>query len=303
MKKLLAVLLAFAMLFAFAACGGNTDDSTTTTTDLFAGMEEDTTVAPEAEDDTTAESVPADATTAADETTAAEDTTAADATTVAGETTVATTAATTAASKGLTSSDIAAVVDYYNKAVVKTDEAGETAGQSTMTLASDITGDGGVGMIAKVLTPIAKTVLANNSSSTNDIPGRGTLKASDVSKAQASSKNGVTTIVIQVKDQTDGPSADGKDGGPVARAIGTLGSIDGALEQLGVSFSRGKETVTLTYTNAYIKCTINENTGKITGGEWHYLVKINVGDATASLKGIEADVRNLKADVEYKVAI
>lgn len=32
MKKLLAILLAFAMLFAFAACGDNTEDETTTTT-------------------------------------------------------------------------------------------------------------------------------------------------------------------------------------------------------------------------------------------------------------------------------
>ena len=44
MKKILAVLLAFAMLFGFAACGGNTDeDTTTTTTDLFADLEEDAT--------------------------------------------------------------------------------------------------------------------------------------------------------------------------------------------------------------------------------------------------------------------
>ena len=32
MKKILAVLLAASMLFAFAACGGNTEDETTTTT-------------------------------------------------------------------------------------------------------------------------------------------------------------------------------------------------------------------------------------------------------------------------------
>ena len=32
MKKILAVLLALAMLLGFAACGGNTEDETTTTT-------------------------------------------------------------------------------------------------------------------------------------------------------------------------------------------------------------------------------------------------------------------------------
>lgn len=83
MKKLLALLLAFAMCFALAACGGNTDDETTTTTSA-----EETTDAPVA-DDTTAAPV-ADDTTAAvvDDTTAAVDTSdASDATTLAeGET-------------------------------------------------------------------------------------------------------------------------------------------------------------------------------------------------------------------------
>lgn len=321
MKKILAVLLALAMLFGFAACGGNTEeDTTTTTTDLFADLEEDATEeAAGAEDTTVADA--AEETTAADvaeETTAAdaaEETTVADTaeeTTVAGEATTAattktaaTTAATTkAAAKGLNSSDIAAVVDYYNKAVIKTDDAGKTAGQSTMKLAGDITGDGMFKLIGGILTSVAKSVLEKNSSATDDIPGRGTLKASDVTKAQASSKNGVTTIVIQLKDQVDGSNGDPKDGGAVARGIGTLGSIDGALNELGATLDdEGKKTVSLTYTDAYIKCTIDENTGKVTGGTWHYTVKIYVGNAEATISGITANIKNLNAAVEYQVAI
>ncbi len=68
MKKLLAILLAASMLFAFAACGGNTEDETTT-----APVAEDTTAAVE---DTTA--AVEDTTAAVEDTTAAvEDTTAA----------------------------------------------------------------------------------------------------------------------------------------------------------------------------------------------------------------------------------
>ncbi len=83
MKKLLALLLAFAMCFALAACGGNTEDETTTTTAV-----EETTEAP-AVDDTTAAPVVDDTTAAVvDDTTAAVDTTdASEATTLAeGET-------------------------------------------------------------------------------------------------------------------------------------------------------------------------------------------------------------------------
>ena len=311
MKKILAVLLALAMLLGLAACGGNNEDTTTTTTDLFADIDEETTVADAAEETTAAGA--AEETTVADvaeETTVAdvaEGTTVAEETTVAAETTkaAATTVATTkAASKGLNSTDAAAVVDYYNKAVVKTDDAGKTAGQSTMKLAGDITGDGMFKLIGGILTSVAKSVLEKNSSTTDDIPGRGTLKASDVAKAQAVSKNGVTTITLQLNDQVDGSNGDPKDGGAVARGIGTLGSIDGALKELGATLDEeGKKTVKLTYTDSYIKCTIDENTGKITGGTWHYTVKIYVGNAEATISGISAKVKNLNAAVEYQVAI
>ncbi len=87
MKKLLAILLAAAMLFAFAACGGNTEDETTTapavedTTaeaigDSTEPAVEDTTA--EAVEDTTAEAVEDTTAEAVEDTTAAvEDTTAA----------------------------------------------------------------------------------------------------------------------------------------------------------------------------------------------------------------------------------
>ncbi len=298
MKKILALLLAAVMVFAFAACGGKTeDDTTTTTTDLFADFEDDTTAAP-AEDTTAAPAAedttaaPADATTAP----AAEDTTAA-----AGESTTAA-ESTTAPSAGLNSTNAEEVVAYYNAAVKKTNDSKKAPkGHSTMKLDGEITGDGAIGTILQFLSPAAEKALAKNSVETDYIPGKGMLKASDVTKAQASSKNGVTTIVIQLKDQTDGPKVESTEG-PVGRGIGTLGNIDKALSELGAEITEGKDTVKLTYTNAYIKCTINESTGMVTGGTWHYLVKIFVGDAKAKL-GISANLKNLKAAVDYTVSI
>ena len=81
MKKILAILLAASMLFAFAACGGNTEDETTTAPaveDTTVAEVEDTTVA-EVED-TTVAPVAEDTTVAVEDTTVApavEDTTAA----------------------------------------------------------------------------------------------------------------------------------------------------------------------------------------------------------------------------------
>ena len=294
MKKLIAILLAAAMLFAFAACGGKNEEPTTpeTTVDLFGDDATDETATPVAGEVTEAP--------AADDTTAApaEGTTAAP---VEGSTVAASEATTAAESKGLNSTDIAEVVAYYNAAVIKTNKEGAPKGHSTMKLKGDITGDGAIGAILSVLSPAAEKALEKNSVETDYIPGKGLLKPEDVTRAQAVSKNGVTTVTIALKSQTDGSDADSK-AGPVGRGIGTLGSIDSALKELGAELTSGRETVKLTYDDAYIKCTINENTGKITGGTWHYVVNIFVGDAKAKL-GISANLKNLKAAVDYTVAI
>ena len=293
-KKIIAMLLALTFVFAFAACGGKDDGTTTTpeetTADPFAEVD-DTTAAPV--DDTTAEVAVSDPTAAP-----VEGTTAAP---VEGSTEAASEATTAAESKGLNSTDIAEVVAYYNAAVIKTNKEGAPKGHSTMKLKGDITGDGAIGAILSVLSPAAEKALAKNSVETDYIPGKGLLKPEDVTRAQAVSKNGVTTVTIALKSQTDGSDADSK-AGPVGRGIGTLGSIDSALKELGAELTSGRETVKLTYDDAYIKCTINENTGKITGGTWHYVVNIFVGDAKAKL-GISANLKNLKAAVDYTVAI
>ena len=283
MKKILALLLAFAMLFAFAACGGKDDKETTpeTTTDLFAAVDDDTTAAPA--DDTTA-AVPADGTTAeapSENASAAESTAAAN-------------------PNALNSSDIAEIVAFYNKAHKATKPAPK--GHSTMKLDGAITGDGALGGVLKVASPIIQNTLEKNSVETDYIPGKGKLQASDVVKAKAVSKGGVTEIVIQLKEQTDGPEADAHTAGPVARGIGTLGNINNAIESLGATLYSGKETIKLTYKDAYIKCKVDESTGKITGGTWHYAVHVFVGEAEIKL-GLKFTAKNLRGIVDYTVAI
>ena len=216
MKKILALLLAFAMLFAFAACGGKDDKETTpeTTTDLFAAVDDDTTAAPA--DDTTA-AVPADGTTAeapsenASEAAPSENASAAESTAAANP-------------NALNSSDIAEIVAFYNKAHKATKPAPK--GHSTMKLEGAITGDGALGGVLKVASPIIQNTLEKNSVETDYIPGRGELKASDVSKAKAVSKGGVTEIVIQLKEQTDGPQADAHTAGRRCHRPCRLGSED-----------------------------------------------------------------------------
>ena len=201
---------------------------------------------------------------------------------------------------GSYSNDIEEIVSLYNAAHEVTRPAPK--GHSIMELDGAITGDGALGGVLKVASPIIQNTLEKNSVETDYIPGKGKLQASDVVKAKAVSKGGVTEIVIQLKEQTDGPEADAHTAGPVARGIGTLGNINNAIESLGAELYSGKETIKLTYKDAYIKCKVDESTGKITGGTWHYAVHVFVGEAEIKL-GLKFTAKNLRGIVDYTVAI
>ena len=163
-----------------------------------------------------------------------------------------------------------------------------------------ITADGAIGGLLKVASPIIKSALERNSSPTTNIPGYGEIKMSDLKSIKATEKNGVITVEIVSKEQTDGPSADGS-AGPVGRVLGTLGDIEGALKELSAEISRGRETVSLTYTDVTVKANIDAKTGIITSGTWHYLVNILVKDADIKISIISAAIKNLKAVVDYTV--
>ena len=173
-----------------------------------------------------------------------------------------------------------------------------------MVLSKNIDGDGAIGTILKVLEPAVDKALTKNSKETSWIPGgkKGDLEAGDIVKATAISKNGKTELTITLKQQVDGPDCDGDLAGPVARGIGTLGSIDSALEELGAELTEGRDTVKLTYKNARITCVVDEETGRIVSGEWFYTVDIFIGNAKAKL-GISAPLKNLTTAIDYKVVI
>ena len=294
MKKLLALLMACLMLVSFAACGGN-------------GGEETTTAAPEVTEEATEVEVVTDA--------SGEEVTDAEGNAVTEVVTEEKTEKTEKPSKEdgkkptqqsgkkpVSQWSKQEILDYYNKAVIASDEREDKLqGQSKMVLGygGKITADGGLGGVLKIVSPIIDDTLKRNSSSTSNIPGYGEIKMSDLKSIKATEKNGIITVELVAVEQTDGPEADGS-AGPVGRVIGTLGNINGALNELGAEISRGRETVTLTYTDVTVKADIDANTGYITGGRYHYLVNILVKDADIKLV-VKIGVKNLKAAVDYTV--
>ena len=301
MKRILALIMVLAMVFAFAACKGKDDGATTTDPSSAGG---------EVIDNGEGSTVPADAS-------------AADSTDVSGDASEVSTDASgkpveapsqAAGSQGgsqggntpAAAKTVAEIVADYVKARKATKPA--PAGKQTMVLGNNgkITGDGATGSLLKVASPIINKVLQNNSTTTDYVPAssHSDLKASDVKSAKAivSADGKYTDYIIYVKDQTDGPNGDSHNGGPVARGVGTLGSIDEALNQLGAEFKSGKENVKLTYTNAYIFARVDNSTGKIINGTYHYLVKISISEAELKL-GISAKVKNMYGEVDYTVKI
>lgn len=291
MKKFLALLMALVMVFTLAACGGTDEPETTTQTPetesteiVNTPVENDTAV------ETTEPSVNEEASTEKavtdEETTLNEETT-----------------QESAKAETLDLNDKQAVLDYYNAAVMRTNPD-NPKGSQTMLLSKDITGDGVfIGMAVKIITPIARAVLKNNSVETDWVPGEGKLKLSDCESISATSKNGVITVNIKLKSQTDGSDGDAKNGGPVARGVGTLGSIDIALSQLGLALDNGRETVKLTYNNASLTATINEKTGKVTGGTWKFTVDIYAGSVDVTYEDFSLHLENIRSAVDYQVVI
>lgn len=307
MKKILALILALAMVFAFAACKGK-DNDTDTTTEPAGAVDGTTDAAPVdgSEGSSDATGVSGDASTEAQTTPDGSVVEPSNAGTQQGGTQQGgTQQGGTATTKGLNSTDPATVAAFYCKARKATNPVPK--GQQTLKLSGEITADGGLGGVLKFVQPVINGALNKNSTETDWIPAgsHADIKASDVKTASAKVNGNYTEVTMTFKEQTDGSDGDSKNGGPVARGVGTLGSIDGALADLNAEFKSGKENVKLTYTDAKLTCKIDNNTGKIVSGTWHYLVKINISSAELKFKVLPGaiNVTNLKGAVDYKVVI
>ena len=308
MKKILALILALAMVFAFAACKGNDKDDETTTEPVGA-VDGNTEAAPVdgSEGSSDATDVSGDASTEAQTTPDGSVVEPSNAGTQQGGNTQQ--GGSTAPAKGLNSTDPATVAAFYCKARKATKPAPK--GQQTLTLGNGgkIEGEGFVGTIAKLGSGIIDGALKKNSTETDWIPAGSHADIivrsdkSDVKSASAKVNGNYTEVSMTFKEQTDGSDGDSKNGGPVARGVGTLGSIDGALKDLGAEIKSGRENVKLTYVNAKLNCKIDNNTGKIVSGTWSYTVQIRISEATISFGGFSGSAKNLYAEVNYKVVI
>ncbi|MBR6785841.1 MAG: hypothetical protein IKM25_06280 [Clostridia bacterium] len=193
-------------------------------------------------------------------------------------------------------SNTAQVLEIYNAAVIKTDEDAPLV-ESKMDLDKLSVGGATGSTVAMIAKPLIKDVLAKEVFEDYDIPGEGLLTADDVVSAKSSTENGKTTVIIEVKDQTDGLNASE---GSVSRAVGTFGDLESVFEELGTAFSEGGDTIGLTYTDCTVACIIDDATGEIVMGEWTYDVCFTIGYAEIMIEDIEIVFEDFEAVFSYK---
>lgn len=289
MKKILAIILAAVLVLSFAACKKNDTNNDTTAGDAqTSGQAADVSAS-----DDTASSEEASSEVETEVVTDKEGHTVIETKASQSSDTKTTTKGSTTPSKGLNTNNVAACIKAYQAAIAKTKQF--KSGRQNMSLKGSITADGSLGALLKIAQKPVANALNKNSKDRTDIPGKPSgMQASHMKSASAVTSGNYTTITFNVKDQTQGAKADNHSGS-VGCAVGTLGDVDNAIRELGLSVDYKDGKIELTYTNCKVVVKIDNITGKIVEGSWAYDVNVYANGIKVSI----VSVNNLKGIVAF----
>ena len=289
MKKILAIILAAVLVLSCAACKKNDTNNDTTAGDAqTSGQAADVSAS-----DDTASSEEASSEVETEVVTDKEGHTVIETKASQSSDTKNTTKGSTTPSKGLNTNDAAACIKAYQAAVNATKQF--KGGRQNMALKGSITADGSLGALLKIAQKPVANALNKNSKDRTDIPGKPSgMQASHMKSASAVTSGNYTTITFNVKDQTQGAKADNHSGS-VGCAVGTLGDVDNAIRELGLSVDYKDGKIELTYTNCKVVVKIDNTTGKIVEGSWAYDVNVYANGIKVSI----VSVNNLKGIVAF----
>ena len=255
MKKTIALITVFVLLFSFAAC--KKDDNTKTTT---RNMQQQEIVVHETVTDENGELV----------------------TDSHGETVTVTEIHTELITEPQSLSGnpeewtIDEIVAYYKSSALKSH--GTAKSTQTMTLTEMVVnnGDGTLAKAVEFVTPFMTNALENNSTEIDGITGGfNNLVASDVKSARAYKSGNYTVIEMTMKEQTDGLHGDTYSG-TVGHAISVVGDISVVQEELPMfDIDFDNADFSMHYMNPILKVKINED-GIIEKGTWSYTVEIDL---------------------------
>lgn len=180
------------------------------------------------------------------------------------------------------------IVDYYKKA------AAATTGKSMQKMSiQEIPG------VLNIIKGPINSALEKRSGSFNGITGGyKNLKASDLTSASAKQSGNYIIINMTPKEQIDGAYGKAEEG-TTGHLVSVLNGVATALADLGVKGEYPDGSVKLDYKNGYAKnIKINAKTGKIESGTWGYDLYVNINGA--KLAGIT--LKNVNALILYRVS-
>ena len=289
MKKIIAVLTALLMIFAFASCTDkNTEENkpaesvAETTSENNIDMPSESAANPVGESTQSIGS--------ADETTTAP--------------------SSTSAPISLPSDDPESwtkeqVVEFYKAAAIKS-ESQKSVEKKILSEMVVNEGDGILGKLVEWATPFLIKALEDSQVEFDGITGGyKDLVPEDAQTAKAYKSGEYIVVEMKMKEQTDGIHGD-RYGGTVGHAISVVGDISSVEEALADWFEIDFENsqIKLRYTNPTVKVKINKN-GIIEKGTWSYVIKINVLNLFVAAKNfpISAMVESAHGSVDYVVTV
>lgn len=278
MKRFLAVLTVFLMIFAFASCGEEKQVSALSTT--VASVHEETTDAaeevtvPDTEENT--EAVTENTSDISEETTASSQVID-DPSQWTGE----------------------EIVDFYKNAAAKSNPTAKSSQIMVLNKLIINNGEGALGFFTKILEPAIRSVIKKNELNFDGITGGfRNLSVNDTKTVKAYKSGEYTVVEMTLKNQTDGLHANEHEGS-VGHAISVLGDISKVLEafpQFDVNLDNAD--IAVNYVNASVKVKINKD-GIIEKGTWKYTCDPDISNVEIS--GI--NVKTADAEIDYIITV
>ncbi len=281
MKKIIALLIVFAMVFAFASCNNDKKPEETQTTTV----EQDTPSGNSNEPSTNNN----------------------------GET------VTSAENQSEPSSELASlpddpsqwtdeqIIEFYKAAATKSHPTAKHS--QTMSLGSLVLGEGGgaIGFLFdKVAMPAINSALKKNSTDFDGITGGyKDLVVTDAKSLKAYKQGNYTVIEMTMKDQIDGKHGHNMSG-TVGHAITVLGDVSVAVAEFPqFKIDTDNADIKIHYNNATVKVKINQN-GIIEKGTWEYITSVDIKNLALNFKDGKLNdlvIKKASADINYKIVL
>lgn len=265
MKKITAMLLAIAMLFAFASCGGK-EDGEDARTELVTDNDGKAVTNNEGEFVT---EIVTEAPSGSAESTG----------TTAEETTLEPVSAPSDDPSTWTDEQI---VEFYKAAAVRSKTKVTSKEAKVINEISVNNGTGFIGRVVKWATPFLENALKDSITEFEGITGGyENLSVSDTTSTKAYKSGKYTVIEMTMKEQTDGVHGDRFSGtvGHAISVVGDLSVVADALPMFNVDFDNAD--IKLKYSDPKLKVKINKD-GIIEKGTWSYTVNVTIAELVAS---------------------